>query len=57
MVNFEINLNSQDEIPKLLIGLQHILKTSELRDEVLKILGEVIPANINRIGLNFSFQR
>jgi len=48
MLNFEINLNSRDEIPKLLIGLQHILKTVELRDEVLKILEEVIPANINR---------
>lgn len=41
--DFEINLNSRDEIPKLLIGLQQIIITPELRDEVFKILIEMIP--------------
>jgi len=46
--DFEINLNSRDEIPKILIGLQHIIKTPGLRDEVFQILNEVIPPEINR---------
>lgn len=48
MFDFEINLNSRDEIPKILIGLQYIIKTPGLRDEVFKILNEVIPSDVNR---------
>lgn len=44
--DFDISLESRDEIPKLLIGLQHILLTPELRDKVLKILIKALPDNI-----------
>jgi len=46
--DFEINLDSRDEIPKLLIGLQYILKTPDLRDEVFKVLKEIIPPEIDK---------
>ena len=41
----EIKLDpkSRDDIPKLLLGLQHIYVTPELREEVFNILQEVIP--------------
>ena len=32
----EFDLRSRDEIPKLLMGLQHIYCTPELREEVLR---------------------
>ena len=51
MFDFEINLESRDEIPKLLIGLQYILKTPDLRDEVFKVLKE------NRIRFVLEVQR
>ena len=44
----QFDLKSRDEIPKLLIGLQHIHNTPAIRDEVLKILTGIIPENINR---------
>ena len=46
--DFEINLDSRDEIPKLLIGLQQILLTPELRDEVFEILVKTLPDNVRR---------
>lgn len=39
----EFDLRSRDEIPKLLMGLQYIYCTPEIRDEVFKILEEVVP--------------
>ena len=42
------DLRSRDEIPKLLMGLQHIYCTAELRSEVFKILEEMIPAGIDK---------
>jgi len=46
--DFEINLNSRDEIPKLLIGLQRIILTPNLRDQVFEILIETFPDDIRR---------
>ena len=46
--DFEIDLDSRDEIPKLLIGLQKIILTPKLRDEVFEILIETFPDNIRR---------
>ena len=40
----EFDLRSRDEIPKLLMGLQYIYCTDEIRSEVFKILQEMIPA-------------
>jgi len=42
-VNIEFDLRSRDEIPKLLIGLQYIWCTPELREKVFKILQKIIP--------------
>ena len=51
----EFDLRSRDEIPKLLMGLQHIYCTPEIRREVFKILEEMIPmgtdANNGRPGM------
>ena len=43
----QFDLNSRDEIPKLLMGLQAIYSNTELREEVITILRKVIPENIN----------
>jgi hypothetical protein len=39
----KLDLKSRDDIPKLLIGLQHLYVTPGLREEVFAILREVIP--------------
>ena len=43
----EIDMRSRDEIPKLLIGLQHIYCNPELRKEVFKLLETMIPNKTN----------
>ena len=43
----EFDLRSRDEIPKLLIGLQHIYKTPEIREKVFEILNEIVPEEID----------
>ena len=43
----EFDLRSRDEIPKLLMGLRHIYCTPELREEVFKILGNIVPQNVD----------
>ena len=42
----QFDLRSRDDIPKLLLGLQHIYCTSELRDQVFSILREIIPEGV-----------
>lgn len=44
----EFDLKSRDEIPKLLIGLQHIYSNPEIRNEIFKILEEIIPADTDK---------
>lgn len=43
----EFDLRSRDEIPKLLMGLQHIYNTPDTKEEVFKILEKVVPAGVN----------
>jgi len=43
----EFDLSSRDEIPRLLMGLQYIYCTPEVREEVFQILGEMIPSGID----------
>lgn len=43
----QFDLRSRDEIPKLLMGLQHIYTTPELREAVFKILETMIPKGID----------
>ena len=39
----EFDLRSRDEIPKLLMGLQYIYCTPEIKNEVFQILEEIVP--------------
>ena len=52
----KIDVKSRDEIPKLLIGLQHIYCNSEVRGKVFKILEELVPEGVDagngRPGMN-----
>jgi len=41
--DIEFDLRSRDEIPKLLMGLQHIWCTPELREKVFEILEKIVP--------------
>ena len=43
----EFDLRSRDEIPKLLMGLQYIYCTPEVREQVFKILEEIVPKEID----------
>jgi len=43
----KIDMRSRDEIPKLLLGLQHIYCNPELRQEVFKLLETIIPKKTN----------
>ena len=45
--DIEFDLNSRDEIPKVLIGLQHIFSDKEIREAVFNILEEMIPGGIS----------
>lgn len=44
----KFDLRSRDEIPKLLMGLQHIYCTREVKEEVFKILEGIVPAGTDR---------
>lgn len=41
------DLRARDELPKLLMGLQHIYCTPELRAQVFTILEEMLPKDVN----------
>ena len=43
----KFDLRSRDDIPKLLLGLQHIYCTAELRKQVFAILRELIPQGVD----------
>ena len=43
----EIDLDSRDEIPQLLLGLQSIDANQKLRDAVFEILKDIVPKNID----------
>ncbi len=43
----EFDLSSRDEIPRLLMGLQYIYCTPEVRKEVFQILKAMIPRGID----------
>jgi hypothetical protein len=45
--SLDFALESRDEIPQLLRGLQHIQQTRAVRDEVVKILSEALPAGVD----------
>ena len=43
IADIKIDLRSRDDIPQILLGLQHIYTTPSLREAVFKILEEVVP--------------
>jgi len=45
IADIEFDLRSRDEIPKLLMGLQYIWCTPEVREKVFKILEKIVPAD------------
>ena len=46
----KFDLNSRDEIPKLLMGLQYIYNTPKVREKVFKILKRIVPINKQKAG-------
>jgi IS5 family transposase len=47
IADIKIDASSRDDIPSILLGLQHIYTTQPLRDAVFKILEEVVPTKID----------
>lgn len=47
IADIAFDLRSRDEIPKLLMGLQHIWCTPELRERVFGILEKIVPEEIS----------
>jgi len=45
--DIKINLQSRDEIPKILIGLQALFCDNESRIKIFKILEKLIPSNVD----------
>ena len=43
IANIEFDLQSRDEIPKLLMGLQRIYSTPEIREKIFNILNLFLP--------------
>ncbi|MFT5727019.1 MAG: hypothetical protein ACI8PB_001151 [Desulforhopalus sp.] len=51
IAEIKINLKSRDDIPPLLLGLQHIYTTVDLRDKVFAILeGQIKPGTDKKNG-------
>ena len=48
IADIEFDLQSRDEIPKLLMGLQYIYSTMPLRKEVFDILRQIVPKKITK---------
>lgn len=47
IANISFDLSSRDDIPQLLMGLQHIYVTPAIREEVFKILETMIPSEVS----------
>jgi hypothetical protein len=43
IANIEFDLQSRDEIPKLLMGLQYIHRTASIREKVSDVLKQIVP--------------
>jgi len=50
IADIEFDLESRDEIPKLLMGLQHIYRTSHLRKKVFEVLKKIVPRKNHETG-------
>ena len=47
IADIQIDVSSRDDIPSILLGLQHIYTTLPLRNAVFKILEEVAPTKLD----------
>ena len=47
IADIQLDVSSRDDIPSILLGLQHIYTTQPLRDAVFKILEEVAPTQLD----------
>ena len=47
IADIQIDVSSRDDIPSILLGLQHIYTTLPLRNAVFKILEEVAPTQLD----------
>jgi len=50
IADIEFDLESRDEIPKLLMGLQHIYRTPHLRKKVFEVLKQIVPRKSQETG-------
>jgi IS5 family transposase len=50
IAHIEFDLQSRDEIPKLLMGLQHIYSTPKIREKVFKVLNRIVPKKSHETG-------
>jgi IS5 family transposase len=50
IANIEFALQSRDEIPKLLMGLQYIYRTPLIRQKVFKVLKQIVPKKNHETG-------
>jgi len=50
IADIEFDLQSRDEIPKLMIGLQYIYGTPAIREKVFKVLKRVVPKKSHESG-------
>ena len=50
IANIEFDLQSRDEIPKLLMGLQHIHRTAFIREKVSEVLKQIVPKKSYETG-------
>jgi IS5 family transposase len=50
IANIEFDLQSRDEIPQLLMGLQYIHCTAPIREKVFEILKQIVPKKSHEIG-------
>lgn len=47
IADIQIDVSSRDDIPVILLGLQHIYTTLPLRDAIFKILEEITPTKLD----------
>ncbi len=50
IANIEFDLESRDEIPKLLMGLQYIYRTPAIREKVFNVLKQIVPKKSHKAG-------
>ena len=50
IANIKFDLQSRDEIPKLLMGLQHIYRTKAIREKVFNVLKQIVPKKSHETG-------